>query len=101
MIKLGPGGTAGLGYEEGLKEISRLGLTALEVEFTHGVNMSNDTAQAIGNIAKNLNVSLSCHAPYFINLASAEEVKIDASKMRILHSCERMHNLGGGPVVFH
>lgn len=101
MIRLGPGGTAGLGYDEGLKEISRLGLTALEVEFTHGVNMSNATAKAIGDIASKLGVSLSCHAPYFINLASEEKMKVDASKTRILQSCERMHNLGGGPVVFH
>lgn len=101
MIKLGPGGTAGLGYDEGLKEISRLGLTALEVEFTHGVNMSNATAKIIREMASNLGVALSCHAPYFINLASEEKVKVDASKIRILRSCERMHNLGGGPVVFH
>ena len=101
MIRLGPGGTAGLGYEEGLKELSKLGLTALEVEYTHGVNMSNDTAKKIGGIAGNLGISLSCHAPYFINLASEEKAKVDASKTRILQSCERMHNLGGGPVVFH
>jgi len=100
-ILLGPGGTAGLGYEEGLRKINSLGLTALEVEYTHGVNMSNATAKKVGSLAKKLKVDLSCHAPYFINLASDEKVKVNASKFRILQSCERMHNLGGGPVVFH
>lgn len=100
-ILIGTGGTAGLGYDKGLREISSLGLSALEVEFTHGVNMSNATAKTIGALAKELNVSLSCHAPYFINLASDEKIKVNASKIRILQSCERMHNLGGGPVVFH
>ena len=65
MIRLGPGGTAGLGYEEGLKKINELGLNSLEIEFTHGVNMSNDTAKKIGGIAGNLGISLSCHASYY------------------------------------
>jgi len=100
-VLIGPGGTAGLGYDEGLSKISSLGLTALEVELTHGVNMSNATAKKVGEIAKKLGVALSVHAPYFVNLASSEKVKVNASKVRILQSCERMHNLGGGPVVFH
>ena len=101
MIKIGPGGTAGLGYDEGLKRISELGLTALEIEFTHGVNMSNATAKIVGELAKKMNVSLSCHAPYFINLASNEKAKVNASKVRVLQSCERMHHLGGGYIVLH
>jgi len=100
-ILIGPGGTAGLGYELGLDRISSLGLDALEVELTHGVNMSNATAKKVGEIASELGISLSVHAPYFINLASDEKAKVNASKIRILQSCERMHNLGGGPVVFH
>ena len=100
-ILIGPGGTGGLGYELGLNKISSLGLGALEVELTHGVNMSNATAKNVGEAASKLGIALSVHAPYFINLASDEKVKVDASKIRILQSCERMHNLGGGPVVFH
>lgn len=100
-ILIGPGGTAGLGYDKGLEKVSELGLGALEVEFTHGVNMSSSTAKAVGSTAKRLGVALSCHAPYFINLASNEKAKVKASKGRILQSCERMHGLGGGPVVFH
>ena len=68
MIKIGPGGTAGLGYEHGLEKISELGLSALEVEFTYGVNMSNATAKKIKGVAKKLGISLSCHAPYFTNI---------------------------------
>ncbi|MBW2974398.1 TIM barrel protein [Candidatus Woesearchaeota archaeon] len=100
-IKIGPGGTAGLGYEEGLKELHKLNLDCLEVELTHGVNISNASARSVGGMAKKLNISLSCHAPYFINLASDDKAKVNASKIRILQSCERMHNMGGGPVVFH
>ena len=44
---------------------------------------------------------MSVHAPYYINLASKEKAKLDASKKRILQSCERAHHLGASPVVFH
>ena len=48
MIRFGPGGTAGLGYSDGLNRISELKLGALEVEFTYGVRMSNEEAKKIG-----------------------------------------------------
>ena len=83
MIRIGPGGTAGLGYETGIKRLNELGLTALEIEFTHGVNMSNSTAKIIGDLAKKANISLSIHAPYFINLNAVEKPKLYASINRI------------------
>ncbi len=101
MILSGPGGTAGLGYDKGLRKISELGLTALECELTHGINISNAAAKKAGDLAKKLNISLSVHAPYFINLASEEKAKVNASKIRILQSCERGFYLGAAYVVFH
>jgi len=101
MIRIGPGGTAGLGYDAGLDEIKRLNLDALEVEFTYGVRMSNDEADAVGKMAKEMGIKLSIHAPYYINLASKEKQKIHASKTRILQSCERAHHMGAVCVVFH
>ena len=101
MIRLGPGGTAGLGYDEGIAEISKLGLNALEVEFTYGVRMSNQEAKRIGSLAKKHNIALSVHGPYYINLASKEKAKIHASIKRILDSCERAHHLQATHVVYH
>jgi len=101
LIKIGPGGTSGLGYKEGLKEIKELNLDALEVEFTYGVRMSDIEAKRIGEMAKKLNIKLSVHGPYYINLASLEKVKVKASKKRILDSCERAHYLNAKYVVFH
>jgi deoxyribonuclease-4 len=100
-VKLGPAGTSGLGYEEGLKKCDELGLEALECEFTYGVRMSNAQAREVGKLAKELGVSLSVHAPYYINLNSKERVKVTASKERILQSCERGHYLGAKYIVFH
>jgi len=100
-IKFGSAGTGGLGYEQGLKQVKKLNLSCMEVEFTHGVRMTNQEAKKIGELAKKLKINLSVHAPYYINLASKEKIKIKASKQRILRSCERAHYLGASPVVFH
>jgi len=103
MIKIGPGGFGGDAIE-GLRIISEKGLTAVEAEFTYGVRMTNAAAKAVGEEAKKLGISLSVHAPYYINLTSDDKKKIIASKKRILDSCERAHWLGAGSkvaVVFH
>ena len=101
MIKIGPAGSSGLGNEEGIRHAKELGLSALEVEFTYGVRMSNDEAKKIGLLAQELGISLSIHAPYYINLNSEERPKVHASKTRILQSCERGHYLGAKYIVFH
>lgn len=100
MIRFGPAGT-GSSSIDGLKSIAELGITAVEIEFTYGVRMSNEKAKKIGELAKKLKIELSVHGPYYINLASKEKEKISASKKRIIDSCERAHNLGAKYVVFH
>ena len=99
-LLFGPGGT-GSPAAEGLKIIADKGLKVAELEFTHGVNMSNETAKKVGEVAKRLGMSLSIHAPYYINLASEEPEKITASKKRILDCCERGHHLTAKYIVFH
>jgi deoxyribonuclease-4 len=76
-------------------------LDCMEVEFTYGVRMSMDAAREVGALAKAKGISLSVHAPYYINLASDEKEKIVASKRRILDSCERAAAFGARSVVFH
>lgn len=99
-MKFGP---AGLGSPpvRGLKLYKSLGLSCCEIAFTYGVYMSNSAAREVGAIAGKLGIELSAHAPYYINLASVDAVKKKASVKRILDSCERVHHLGGGYVVFH
>jgi len=99
-VKFGPAG-AGTSSIDGLNEVSKLGLDAVEIPFTYGVRMSNEEAKKRGTVAKKVNIDLSVHAPYYINLASEEKEKIEASKKRILRSCERAHHLGAKYIVFH
>lgn len=101
MIRIGPAGSAGLGNEKALEEINKLGLNAMEIEFTYGVRMSDSHAKMLGEKAKELDIALSVHCPYYINLASKEESKLKASKKRILDSCQKAHLLGAKYIVFH
>ena len=102
-IRLGPAGSGGYakGTLDGVQKLPELSLNALEVEFVRGVGMGVPLAKRVGKAAKENNIKLSVHAPYYINLASKEKKKTEQSKKRILDSCERMHHMGGGPVVFH
>jgi deoxyribonuclease-4 len=100
MIRLGPAGTGGNSFE-GIKAIAISGMDAVEIEFTYGVRMSNELAKKCGDEAKKFGLYLSIHAPYYINLCSADKTKIEASKKRILESCERGHWLDAKYVVFH
>jgi len=101
MIKIGPAGSDGLGNLKGTRKAARMKLDCMEVEFTYGVRMSMDAAREVGALAKEKGITLSVHAPYYINLASDEKEKIVASQQRILDSCERAAAFGARSVVFH
>jgi len=105
MIRIG---TAGIPISSkqrstlsGMERIHELKLNAFEIEFVRGVNMKPDLAKQVGDLAKKLNIKLSVHAPYYINLLSTEKEKIKASKKRIIDSCERAHVMKASIVVFH
>ncbi len=84
-----------------LERYSELGFKACEVLFVRQAYIKRDDAVEIGKAAKRLGISLSIHAPYYVNLNSKEPEKIEASKQRILKSCEIGHYLGARSIVFH
>ncbi len=102
-ITIGP---AGLGpvatAEKVLEEYASKGIKACEIAFTYGVYIKNkEDAIRIGKKAKSLGITLSIHAPYWINLNSAEKEKIEKSKQRILNCCKTGTLLQASHVVFH
>jgi len=105
MIYLGPAGIPVTSKERstasGIRTVAELGLNAMEVEFVHGINMSIAAAKDVGEIAKDLDVKLSVHCPYAINLSSKDKKVIEASKQRILDSAARATEFNGSPIVFH
>ena len=74
---------------DGVKKVAELGLSAMEISFTHGIHMSLETSKELGKVAKKLDVELSIHVPYFVNLASETKKIIEDSKRRIIDSLER------------
>ena len=101
-IRFGPAGIGPASTAlEVLETYHKLGLRACEIAFTYNVYIKPEDAEKIGKKAKELNIELSIHAPYFVNLNSAEEKKIEATKKRILSCCEIGELLGAKVVVFH
>ncbi len=86
---------------EGLEYTAKIGLRAYEVEFVRGVHMGREKAEELGKRARELGVSLSCHAPYWINCAARDKSKIARSIHNILDSARAMQAMGGGVVVIH
>ncbi|MGB9707995.1 MAG: TIM barrel protein [Candidatus Pacearchaeota archaeon] len=103
QIRFGPSGIGGV--KEAINNLNyykQHGINAAEVEFTYGAYIKNNKdAETIGKEAKKLDIALSIHAPYYINLASEDKKKREASKQRILECCERGHYLGARAIVFH
>lgn len=84
----------------GIERVHELGLGCMELEFVRGVKMGERTAHRVGEAAKQLDVKLSVHAPYYINLNAKGET-LSASKERILNSAKIGHICGAKSVVIH
>ncbi|NLI74586.1 MAG: TIM barrel protein [Euryarchaeota archaeon] len=75
MILVGPAGypPGSKGGTNAIERTKELGLTALEVQFGRGINLSAERAMEMGSKAKDLGIALSIHAPYYINFNSKPE----------------------------
>ncbi len=84
-----------------LRIVKDLGLDCLELEFAHGIRMREDTAKEIANTARQLGITLTAHAPYYINLNAKEQDKIDASINRLLQTARLAGLCGAYSMTFH
>jgi len=102
-IKFGPAGLGGVKEAiSNLEKYHNLGLKVCEIAFTYGVYIKNkQDAEKIRKAAEKFDIQLSIHAPYWINLNSADEEKIKKSKERILRCLEVGTWLNARVVVFH
>ena len=106
MVLFGPAGNSDLFYEEGNKHtyqapkwIHDMGLTAFEYSFGHGVRMKAETAEKIRAEAEKYGVSMSVHAPYYINLAA--EGSFEKNLSYIEQSVLAAKMLGADRIVIH
>jgi deoxyribonuclease-4 len=105
MIRFGPAGIPiqceGNSTLEGVKCCADLGLTAMEIEFVRGVKMNDEKAREVRKAAKELDISISSHAPYYVNLCTSDKLKIANSKRHIFESARITALAGGNITVFH
>ena len=84
-----------------IQRLRELNLDCLEIEFVRGIKLGSDTALKINRKASELNISLSVHAPYYVNLNSPEPGKRLQSQDYLLRSARMAHLCGAECVVFH
>ena len=108
MIRFGPSGNSDSFYEQGFKTstqmpewLASMGLNAYEYSCTKGVNIGEKTAIEIGKEAEKYNIFLSIHAPYYINMSSAELEKRENSKRYILETLKVAKWMGAKRIVVH
>ncbi len=85
----------------GIQRIRELGLGCMELEFVHQVKMGSATAREVAAAAHQAGVSLSVHAPYYINFNSREPEKVTASRIRLLQAARVGSLCGAHSVIFH
>ena len=89
------------GYKKAFDILKELNLDGLELEFVHGVRMTPANQDIVKTISKEKNMVLTAHGPYYINLNSKEEEKIDASITRILDTARMAKSLNAYSITYH
>ncbi len=104
----GPAGTSdtftSMGYKTSLQVpefIEKMGLDCFEYQCGRGVNIGEEKAKQLGALAKEKNVKLSLHAPYYISMSSVEEEKRLNSVNYILASAKAVKAMGGNRIIVH
>ena len=81
--------------------IAAQGLDHYEYQCGKGVHIGEDTARKLGQKALEAGITLSIHAPYFINLANPDPESLQKTIGYIRESCLAAHWMGAERVVIH
>jgi deoxyribonuclease-4 len=107
-VRFGPAGAPVAFYEEGHKSslqmpawLRKRGLSAFEYQCTRGVNIKEETAARLGQLAREQDILLSIHAPYYINLSTTDPQIRVKTRGHILRSLQAARAMGARTVVFH
>lgn len=89
------------GTPAAIEHIRLLGMDHLEIAWVQSVRVSDKTCEAIRQTAENHGVSLSVHAPYYINLNSQTADLMRKSDERLLQAARKGFLSGARDIVFH
>jgi deoxyribonuclease-4 len=90
-----PGGSVGA-----VQHSADLGLLALELGWVQSVRVTRETCEAIRQAGEAAGVSLSVHAPYYINL-NADRSEWPKSRKRLMDAARYGALAGATDIVFH
>lgn len=88
-------------YKEAFEIIKSLELDGMELEFVHGVRMSDETRALVNNTRERENLVLTAHCPFYINLNSPEEEKVIASVNRVIETAVAARDTGAFSITYH
>lgn len=86
-------------YPSAFETLKKLELDGMELEFVHGVRMSDEHRNFVKEMSKDFVIT--AHGPFYINLNSKEPNKIDASVQRILDTASVASQAGGFSITYH
>ncbi len=81
--------------------LKSMGLDAFEYQAVRGVKISEEKAKRLGEEARNNDVLLSLHAPYYINFSSTSRETIEKSVNHLVNAGRAAKWMGAYIVVFH
>lgn len=90
-----PGGTIGA-----INQIRNLGLQALELGWVRAVRISEEACAQIKSTAREQDIAISIHAPYFINLNATADEWINSRK-RLMDAAYFGFLAGATDIIFH
>ena len=86
-------------YPQAFKVLEDMNLDGMELEFVHGVRMNDDHRKFVKEKSKDFVIT--AHGPFYINLNSKEEDKIDASVQRIIDTASVASQAGAFSITYH
>ncbi|MFN8528365.1 MAG: TIM barrel protein [Anaerolineae bacterium] len=96
MTTPAPGGTS-----NGIRHSKEIGFGHMEIAWTQSVRVTDQTCADIKATREKYGISLSVHAPYFINLNSQTDELMKKSDERLLNAARKGFLAGAKDIVFH
>ena len=88
-------------YGRAFEILEEMSLDGMELEFVHGVRMSDETRNLVKTATKEKKLILTAHAPFYVNLNAREEEKVDASVQRVFETALAGRDTGAFSITFH
>lgn len=86
-------------YQGAFKVLEEMNLDGIELEFVHGVRISENSQSVVKKASEKMIIT--AHGPYYINLNSKEQEKIEASIVRIVDTALMANKVGAYSITYH